>query len=214
MGYSAPGLYFWGYGYWYGVVDTLACWIAGLDCGDQPINADGSVYVPYQSDPDQLLTADYLVNVSNNPPENGFGTSACSIDLTQDGGAITRIVASCAIGIPYASTLQLVRPNSVEMTHSQYGPSLAETRRIHQYGIRVVNTQGLSVGVAQDTLLPVTFTQPNGNKYQVSQLFTGTHWDAVEDDYGFDSMLMVQVTRPYPMTVVSLAGFIETNDRA
>lgn len=242
MTYAAPGLYFWGYQYWHGRVAELAVWCAGLDCGDHAINADGSVYVPFGSDPDGLFTPEYLIEVSNNPPPQGFGPSACNIDLTdtpdteefvlredgshllrEDGSrilregssmpTITRIIVDAAVGILYTSTLQLLRPNSVEFTHSQYGPSLAETRRLHQYGARLVNTQGISVGVNNRTLRPAEFAQPDGDKYLMSQLYNNTHWAMIDDNYNFDGMIMVSVERPYPTTVVSLTGFMKTYAR-
>jgi hypothetical protein len=211
--FTNPGIYFWGYQWAYGVYPTLAVWLAGLDCGDHPINPNGSVFVPFLSDPDGFLTPAYLMNLSNNPPAGGFGASACNIDLTPNSGNMIRIVVDLAIGVPYTSIVQLLRPNSPELSHSTFGPSLGETRRLHQYGAQLVNAQGLSVGTRSDNLRPMTFLRPKGTKYFISRLFTGVHWDVIEDDYDFEGMIMVQVDRPYPATIAALSGFFKTFDR-
>jgi hypothetical protein len=210
---STPyGLFFWNYIAWYGKVDKLACWIAGLDCGDWPINPDGSVFVPWQSDPDKLFTRDWLQNVSDNPPEGGFGASACTIDLGNPDGTITRVIVDTAIGIPYCSQAQILRPHALEW-HGTFPTSTASTRRIHQYGLQVTNTQGLQVGTTVDKLEPAVFRQKGGNKYPMSTLYTGIHWDLLEDDYGYDSMFIVEVCRPYPAKIDALNVFFRVQKR-
>jgi hypothetical protein len=209
--FTTPGLYFWNYLYAY--PGTMSCWIAGLDCGDFAIAPDGSVFVPWKADPDGLFTPAWLMNLANNPPENGFGPLACNVDLTTNTGTILRLVVSAAIGLTYTSRVQLLAPNSPELSHSQFGPSFGTTRRLHQYAARVVNAGQMKVGTRVDRLLPVQFRQPNGGKYPASQLFTGTHWDQVDDDYSYDGELMVEIDRPYPATITALGGFMKTSDR-
>lgn len=210
----STGLYFWGYQWAYNAaISTLAVFCAGLDCGDHAINAAGYVFVPWESDPDGLFTKDYLINLSNNPPQGGFGASACNIDLTNDDASITRVVVDLAVGVPYTSEVQLLRPNTPELSHSQYGPSLAETRRVHQYGVYLANAQGLTIGTTTDSQRPMLFKDAQGNKYPNSTLFTGVHWSPLDDEYSFDGMLMVQMFRPQPATVGALIGFMKTFDR-
>lgn len=213
--FASTGIYFWGYQWAYGVFDQLAVWCGGLDCGDHPVRADGSVFVPWQSDPDLRFTPAYLIDVSNRlsgDVSRYFGATACNIDLTTNTGMI-RITVDLAIGLPYKSRLQTLRPNSVDLTHSPYGPSLAETRRLHQYGAQLANSQGLSIGTQEANLRPMIFTNARGDKYPISDLFTGVFWNLIDDDYDFDGMMLVEMFRPYPATIAALIGFMKTMDR-
>lgn len=210
----SDGIYFWNYKWAADAgIETLACYVAGLDCGDHAIDPAGSVFVPWLSDPDGLFTRDYLINLSNNPPDGGFGASACNIDLTMDDDSLQRVVVDVAIGVPYRSEVQVLRPNSPDLSNSQYGPSLAELRRIHQYGVMLANAQGISVGTTEDNMRPVVFKHPNGDKYLDSELFTDVWWDVLDCDYDFDGMLMMQMFRPHPTTIPALIGFMKTFDR-
>lgn len=42
---------------------TVTAWVAGLDCGDYVVDSVGSITVPMGSDPDGLLTAQYLYDL-------------------------------------------------------------------------------------------------------------------------------------------------------
>ena len=207
----SDGIYFWNYSYLAG--QTLSVWCAGLDCGDHAVNDDGSVFVPWQSDPDALFTKDYLIALSNDPPNGGFGASACNIDLSNEDDTTTRVTVDLAIGLPYTSEVQVLRPNDPSETNSEYGPSLAETRRLHDYGMLVANTQSLSIGTTEDNLRPIVFTDDAGDKYPDSSLFTGVYAGLLDCDYDFDGMMLVQMYRPYPATISALIGFIKTYDR-
>lgn len=207
------GLFFWNYLYLLEQgFSTVCCWVAGLWCGEHPINSNGSVFVPWQSDPDGLLTPDYLMDLSNNPPEGGFAQSTCNIDLTDQYGITTRVVVDCAIGLCYTSQLQILRPHLFE-SMSRFPTSSASTRRAHQYGARLTDVQGISVGTTTANLRPVAFLDLRGNKYPVSQLFTGVHWDFLDDDYGYDSMLMIEMTQPFPATINSVIIFMKAFKR-
>lgn len=52
------------YGYWPHIGKTLSVVLGGLDLGDYVVAADGSITVPYGSDPDGLFTADYLADLA------------------------------------------------------------------------------------------------------------------------------------------------------
>jgi hypothetical protein len=207
---SSTGIYFWNYQYLYGKADTLACWVAGLYCGQQPIDPSGYVFVPWQSDPDKKFTADYLINVSNNPPVGGFGASACNIDITNQDGSLGRVIVDVAIGVSYTSKVQLLRPNVPDQTNSQYGPSLGETRRLHQYGVLLAQSRGISIGTTPDNVRPMEFTDPDGADLPNSELFSGVHWGFLDCDYDYDGMMYLEMIAPYPATIASLAGFIKT----
>ena len=210
----SDGIYFWGFNWAVNAgIPLLAVWCAGLDTGNHVVNPDGYVFVPWQSDPDGLFTKDYLVDLSHNPPEGGFGASAVNIDLSNDDMTTTRVVVDCAVGLSYTSQVQVLPPDSPEESNSQYGPSLAETRRLHRYGVLLANAQGLSIGTTTDDLRPVVFLDPRGDKYPVSRLFTGVFSEVLDCDYSFDGMMLIEMTRPYPATVPALIGFMKTFDR-
>lgn len=219
--FTSTGLRFWGYRYAYQRVpgNVLSVWCAGLDCGDHAIDASGFVFVPWESDPDGLFTPAWLFQLHNSPPDpldaltHGFGASACNIDLTDNNGDMHRLIVDLAIGLCYRSEVQVLRPNSVDANHSQFGPSLAETRRLHQYGAHFVNAQGVEVGTTDGNLQPATFREKNGAKYPAHKLFTGVHWGHTDDDYSYDGMLMMQMFRPYPATIAAMIGFMKTMDR-
>jgi hypothetical protein len=113
-----------------------------------------------------------LMNLSDKPPTGGFKGSTANIDLTDNTGRVHRVIVDLAIGLCYTSRLQQLRPNSAEMSHSAFGPSLAETRRVHQYGAHLVNTQGISTGTSTDNLRSAVFRYPNRDKYLDSTLFS------------------------------------------
>jgi hypothetical protein len=216
--FSSVGLNFWGYKWAYDEgITSLAVYCAGLDCGDHGVDSQGKVFVPWQSDADGLFTPGYLMNMSSNLSGDvidNYGATAVNIDLTDNSGNATRVIVDLATGVPYSSQMQLVRPNTPDLTHNQFGPSLAEIRRIHQFGLQLVNAQGLSAGTDPAALRPIAFIDPRENKYPVSRLFSGIYWNQADADYNFDNMLMVEVHRPWPCTIAAIAGFFKTFDRS
>jgi hypothetical protein len=120
------------------------------------------------------------------------------------------------VGYTYASQGQLVRPQSPQETGARNGPGFAKKRRNHEYGIQVVNSQGISVGTsftAAGQMFPATFKDATETALPPNVLFTGIHWDVCGDDESFDGMLAWEVTRPYPATVSIVGGFIHTEDK-
>lgn len=217
-----PGLYFWGYHWAYGKYPLLTVYCAGLDCGDHPVRPDGSVFVPWGSDPDNLFYPSWLFQTAldSAPPipipdpfRREYGATACNVDITANDGKLLRITIPLAIGLPYHSRVQTLRPNTPELSHSPYGPSLAETRRLHQFGIHLSTAQGVSVGTNVNNLRRIDFRDPRGNKYPKARFFTGIHHDLIDDDYSFDGMLMAEIFRPYPTTISAIIGFSKTFDR-
>lgn len=125
------------------------------------------------------------------------------------------IVIPAVIGFTYKSAGQLLRPEAPDATGARNGPGFAKTRRLHRYGFRLVNTQGLSCGTdPSKPLYPVKMQQADGiTPYALNELFTGETTDVLQDDYSRDGMLYWEVTRPYPVNVIAAGGFIETMDR-
>lgn len=210
-GPTQGGVYFWGYDY-VPAGTNLCVWCAGLDCGTWPVAANGSVFVPWFSDPDGLFTAAYLLNLSNNPPPGGFGPSACNIDITI-GGVLTRVVVDLSIGYCYQSQLQMLRPAVAQDTRTPTGPAFGEIQRKHQFAALLVNSGPPQVGGDTTHTIQVAYKTPGNSPYLLSTPFSGVWWDTLDDSYGFDGQMVVQISRPYPLVVSSLSGFLQVAER-
>jgi hypothetical protein len=119
------------------------------------------------------------------------------------------------VGFTYTSRGQLLRPDFGPDAGAQAGPAFGKMRRIHKAAIALVKSFGLSIGVDFDRLYPVPLKQPNGTDFAAPTLFTGTVAAkdiSIDDTDGTDSRLCWEVTRPWPVTVTAIAGFIEAKD--
>ena len=92
------------------------------------------------------------------------------------------------------------------------GPPQGKKRRTNQFAALFENTQAVSVGTDFSHLKPITFASTGSVAYAVTSLFSGTWWDTLSDDFSYDSMLAWQSTGAYPLTIVSISGFLETQD--
>lgn len=179
-------------------------WIAGLDCGTYPV-VNGTITVPYQSDPGQLLTHKYLQDLTTNGED--YGSLAVPID-----SGMLRV--PMVVGFAYSSEGQLLPPVSPQSAGSQNGPAFAKTQRNHQYGVKLLNTQGIEIGTDFDRAIkPCNFRENKTRALAKNELFTGVHSDSIGDSYTFESQLCWRVQRPYPAFVLALGGFIHTQDR-
>jgi hypothetical protein len=175
-------------GLWHLNGKIVQIWAAGLDCGDFSIGG-GSVLVPYGD------------GVSGGTASGLFTAAAWTANPV------------ALIGFTFTSQGQMVRPNATVETGARSGPSLGKKRRTDQYAIQVEGTQALSVGTRFNFLDPCRFRFPDDTPYAVNQPFTGIHWDMLTDQYGYDSLICWQVTRPYPVNIVAVSGFIQTMDK-
>lgn len=192
---------------------TVSAVVCGLDCGDYVVAVDGSITVPYQSDPDQLFTAAYAISASNSPPGIlatwGYGTMAATVTISS-----AQYTIPVAIGCTYTSQGQLLPPD--EPAQGQNGPGPGKTRRTHMVAMKFVNTISGAVSVGTDfssTLTPAYLPGNGVARYNGATMFSGTYWGPINDGYSFDSMISWQITRPLPCTVTSVSGFIEEQDR-
>lgn len=204
---------FYGMGQFVGQTATVS--IVGLDCGDYPVATDGSVTVPYGSDPDGLLTAHYLISLSATPPDPtyGWGELAATFYVTPPGGELTRVILPVVIGFNFSSRGQVARPMSQDDIKSPLGSGLGKTRRNQMYSALLSQTQHIAFGGDFANLRAATFQTNSGVSYQFHTLFSGVHWDILDDDYNFDGMLSWEVGRPYPALVAAATGFLSTQDR-
>jgi len=70
----------------------------------------------------------------------------------------------------------------------------------------------VSFGTTFAKVDPAKFRQANDTAFRVNQQFTGVYKDTLTDTYSFDGMICWQVTRPYPLNIANIGGFIETVD--
>lgn len=174
------------YGLWHLRGKTgITAWVGGLDCGDYTIAADGTLFVPYGTDPDGLFTKAFF-------------------------DATDRVAR---VGYNYTSKGQILRPGTAVEAGSANGPPLGKVRRGHQLGVLLVNSVGVSFGTDFAKLRVASFKTKNGTPYNSATMFSGVHQTTLEDDYSFDSQLAWQVSRPYPVTITAIGNFLATQDR-
>jgi hypothetical protein len=181
------------YGLWPHNGKTVQAWLGGLDCGDYTV-ASGAIFVPY-----------------------GDGVSAgTGSGLFTAAFASALAVTDMAIGFTYNSDGQIVRPALPAESGARNGPAFAKLRNHSRYAVQVAGAvaQGFYVGTDFDaTLKPALIKSANGvTGLLVTQQFTGIHRDNIQDEADFDGMLSWRVTRPYPLNLAAIGGFIETTD--
>lgn len=122
-------------------------------------------------------------------------------------------IVPVAIGYTYTSQGQILRAIAPQEAGAQNGPALGKTRRSHMFSALLQGTQGIKFG----TILGATRTaqlRSKGNvPFPLTTLFSGVHWDTLDDDYSFDSMVCWEITRPYPAAICTLGAFLHTQDR-
>jgi hypothetical protein len=82
-----------------------------------------------------------------------------------------------------------------------------------QYAAQLEGTQGISFGTSFAKVDPVRLRFPDDTKYLVNQIFSGVYWDALTDNYSYDSMISWQITRPYPANIIAIEAFLMTMDK-
>ncbi|MGD9878920.1 MAG: hypothetical protein AB7F22_07825 [Reyranella sp.] len=187
--------------------ETLAVFLAGLDCGDFPVR-NGQITVPFGSGPpdengDGLLTERWLTQVSAMGRNWGLNT------VILNNGEWN---VPCVIGYRYVSRGQLLRPQAPETTGARTGPAFGKPRHVSQVAMQLVSTRGLKVGTSFDRLSPVQFMRDNEVAYTPTEMFTGILRDVVEDEKEFDGQLAWEVEGPYSAQVSAIGGFITTED--
>ncbi len=179
---------------------TVTAWVGVQDCGDFLVT-NGSITVPFS---DQFTLA-YLQSLALATP-GGFGQFA----VTE---STTGLVFPGLVGFTFTSRGQTLRPLLPVSTGAQNGPALGKTRRVHQIGALVHNAAGVSFGTRFTNTQPANFKSPSGVPYTNLQLVSGVFWTSVDDVYSYEGQPCWQITRPYPCTINSIEGFLETADR-
>jgi hypothetical protein len=180
--------------------ETMAVFLAGLDCGDFPVIA-GRITVPFGS-AGGLLTERYLTQVS--ALKRDWGTNTVILD---------EWVVPCVVGYRYKSRGQRLRPASGAESGAANGPAFGKKRRNHMLAALLNSTAGISFGQDFERLKPANFRTPGGKAYTPTDLFTGIHVDNITAEADYDGMLAWEVEGPYSAQVAAIGGFLQTQDK-
>lgn len=127
-----------------------------------------------------------------------------------------------AVGVPFTSQGQILRPLAPQEAGAANGPALGKTRRNHMIALLLNNagvtdtngTGSLKIGTDFVTMHSCQFKSSGGTvPLTYTMTFSGVYQDTVEDNNSFNGMLAWQATGPYPAGVVALQGFLHTQDR-
>lgn len=199
-------------GFWHLAGETVTAVIAGLDCGDFTVAADGSIVVPLQSDAGGLLTADYIIAQDGVTPG---AEQNMQINIS-NGSTHDVVTVPVVIGKTYTSQGQTLRPATEADVKSRTGAALGKIRRGSMLTALLSNAQGVCFGTDFNHLDPAVLSSGTGdNVMPQNQMFSGVYRNqTLKDDYGFDSMICWELTRPWPCTVNAVSVFLEAQDDA
>lgn len=181
--------------------ETLAVFLAGLDCGDFPV-VHSRIAVPFGS-AGGLLTERWLTQVS--AMGRDWGSKAVSLE---DGRWIVPVV----VGYRYASRGQLLRPVSDADTGTRQGPAFGKLKRISNIVALVKATKGIKFGTSFDRMNALNAMTPGERRMTAGELFDGIYLQPLADDSGFDNMVAWEVTGPYSAQINAIGGFIKTEE--
>lgn len=185
----------------------VSVFAAAIDCGDY-IVTNGQVTVPLGT-MDTITGNSFDTNHFNVLQPLASEFSDLSV-MVVNGGLTFSI--PCVIGFNYLSQGQMCRPQLPIDTGAKNGPGFGKLRRTSKYAINLVASLGVKVGMNFTDMLTVNYATPKGNLPPYLSTYTGIIREPLNDDFTYDSMLCWSTTRPYPATVVTFGGFIETQD--
>lgn len=183
---------------------VASAWVCGLDCGDYTV-ANGQITVPFG-----VAGGYFTIAYLNLLAQSGEFLPATTVPTVVGAGRFPAIV-----GGTYTSQGQILRPIMPQVTGAQNGPALGKLRRIYQFAVLLLDciNGGLLFGTSFDRMTPANLQSPGGHPYTPVQTVSGVQWDTIDDDESFDGMLCWEINRPYPGTICSIEGFLETKDR-
>lgn len=185
----------------------VSIFAAAIDCGDYFVNS-GYADVPLGTlDPISGYAFDYPQFDLLQPLTSTFENLA--VDIVD---ASTLYSIPCVIGFNYQTQGQLCRPVMPADTGARTGPGFAKKKRTARYGINTVESLGVQVGTNFNKMIPVPVASPLGSLPPYLSMFSGIKRETLPNDFSFDSMLCWQTTRPFPATVTTFGGFINTED--
>ena len=162
---------------------------------------------PYKLTPSSYTnkwTAFWPANAATNNVFQGTTTS------------VSRDTLPVAIGFSFVTQCQILRPNTEPEIKSPTGPALAKMRRTHQFGALVDGTGvggDLKFGTDFDHLRAADFRSKGEKAPLVTALYSDILWTTLDDDFSFNSEFCWQITRPFPVNVMAIGEFLNTQDR-
>jgi len=188
-------------GLWHLNDKTVQVFAGGLDCGDLG---------DYSTSPSDFL----VTNGSCFVPFGDGVTAGAGRGLFTQTFLASLSLSQIVVGFTYNSDGQITRRNEPAETGARNGPAFGKKRRVHRYAMLLANTRGLSVGTVFSGVKAALFRQAD-DVTQIGTLdaFSGVHQDSCNDDYSYDGMVCWRVSRPFPATVITVAGNLTTQDQ-
>lgn len=197
---------------------TVSCVILGLYAGDYVVQQDTSnccyIDVPYAADTGGLLTATYIYDKSQ---AGGFGPLVARFTVWYN-GADTAVTVPVVIGFKYTTQGQSLPPDMVQQERSPEGPGTGKQRRLDQFAAKLGTVISGQVYFGTDfvNMFPADFGENqdgSGPPQPEDALWSGVYRDVIDDAYtNYGGQLAWSISTPYPVTVVSLTGFLSTGE--
>lgn len=118
-----------------------------------------------------------------------------------------------AVGLPYCSHGQILRPDHGQDAGAANGPAFGKKRRASQFAANLYRTRGISFGMSFDAMRLVPIKTAGGTIIAAPTLYSGILDGTIEAPYDFDNKIAWKICRPYPATVLAIAGFLSTQDK-
>lgn len=180
---------------------TVVVFIAGLNVGSYQVQA-GQITVPYGS-AGGLFTQRWMTQLSALDPD--LGDTAMPVD----GGLQT---VPCVVGFGFSSRGQTLRPNEPEIAGTRLGPAFGLYKRINKIAAQMHATQDVAFGGDFDHLHTAILRTEGGRNLEPTELYSGIWWDTLDEDQGLDGQICWEAHGPYPLALLALGGWIETNE--
>jgi hypothetical protein len=187
-------------GLWHLNGKTVQVFAGGLDLGDP---GEGKPF------------ADFLVTNGSLMVPFGDGISA-GAGRGKFTAAFLATNPPIVVGFNFTSEGQTVRPITQPDSGARNGPAFAKLTRGHRFGMKLVNTLGLSVGGdLTQPMYPCAFKKGDGiTNLDPFTTFSGIQQDALRDDYGYEGGKVAwRITRPWPANIVAIGDNLMTQDQ-
>jgi hypothetical protein len=106
-----------------------------------------------------------------------------------------------------------LRPDFGVDAGAQNGPAFGKLRRIHKDAIALFRSRGVDLGTDFTKMYPIALRTPGKTVIPAPTLYSGIISDTIHCDYEFDAQMAWEATRPYPVIVLALGGYIASADK-
>jgi len=144
----------------------------------------------------------------------GSQNFACHLDVsTYVDPVVMTYSVPMSVGATYTSRGQLLRPDYGVDAGAQNGPAFGKLRRIHKWAAAFWKSRGVSLGTVFGKLFPVALRTPGKTVVLAPTLYSGVISDTIQCDDSYDAQIAWEITRPYPVTILAVGGYISTADK-